>query len=257
MPPALRGGDHFAGLQQAFPDPLASAPQPTMDPFAAALTARYLGEADRAVLEVELVTDAGLLQALSEEDLRSVGIASLEERKKKKKMPQQAKAVHSVEFHATAQLATNWQDAGTWESFYLFFTFCAREQLLLSLREDEWYSIAPSPILDWASKIDPQSFWIFGSGKIDAEHQYGSTPLHRAAGANDLRLLRQVLATDPDLEVQDHRTGGTALHAAAAAGDAAAVDMLLRAGASVSAEDDINRKPMQVAQTDALRSRLL
>jgi hypothetical protein len=159
--------------------------------------------------------------------------------------------VRSLAFHTTTKLATKWQDGKSWIDLFLFFNFCTRELLLVSLREDEWYSA--NPTLDWAVQTDPLSFWIFGSLRIEAQHQFGSMPLHRAATAKDPRLLRQVLATGPELEVEDHRTGGTALHVAAAAGDVEACEMLRRAGASVEATDDIGRKPVDVASTDAVK----
>ena len=165
--------------------------------------------------------------------------------------PAAALPVRSLAFHAAAKLATQWQDAQIWVDLFLFFNFCSRELLLVSLREDEWYSF--NPTLDWAVQTEPLSYWIHGSGKIEAKYQFGSMPLHRAAGAKDPRLLRQVLATDPDLELEDQRTGGTALHAAAAAGDAVACETLRRAGASAKAKDDLGRRPVDVAQSDSAR----
>jgi hypothetical protein len=70
---------------------------------------------------------------------------------------------------------------------------------------------------------DPRMLWIHGTTEIPAKYQYGSTPLHRAAGARQPRLLQQVLALKPALDLRGTQNaplyGGTALHSAAGAGD--------------------------------------
>ena len=58
------------------------------DPFAQALHDLFLNEADRAILEAELITDAAMLSALSEDDLVSIGIPALEQRRARPEVPQ-------------------------------------------------------------------------------------------------------------------------------------------------------------------------
>ena len=83
--------------------------------------------------------------------------------------------------------------------------------------------------------------------------RYGSTPLHRAAGARQPKLLAQVLASmDPSaLDVCGTSNpplfGGTALHSAAGAGDAGAYEVLLKAGASFGMQDDQGRLAVDLA----------
>lgn len=70
-------GEHGAVPPAASSQPPATA----TDPFPRALRDLHLNDADRSILEAELVTDAELLSALSEADLVSIGIPSIEKRK--------------------------------------------------------------------------------------------------------------------------------------------------------------------------------
>jgi hypothetical protein len=56
-----------------------------LDPFSKALRILHLNAADQMILESELVTDETMLMALSEDDLVSIGIASLEQRRARSK----------------------------------------------------------------------------------------------------------------------------------------------------------------------------
>ena len=70
---------------------------------------------------------------------------------------------------------------------------------------------------------DPRMLWIHGTTEVPPKYQYGSTPLHRAAGARQPRLLQEILSRKPALDVRGTPKaplfGGTPLHSAAAAGD--------------------------------------
>ena len=63
----------------------AAAEDIALDPFAKALRDLHLNEADRVMLEAELVTDETMLTELSEDDLVSIGIAPLEQRRARSK----------------------------------------------------------------------------------------------------------------------------------------------------------------------------
>lgn len=56
-----------------------------LDAFSKALRVLHLNAADRVILEAELVTDETTLMALSEDDLVSIGIAPLEQRRARSK----------------------------------------------------------------------------------------------------------------------------------------------------------------------------
>jgi hypothetical protein len=60
---------------------MAKSAVPPADPdFIAALTERFLGESDRVRLSRELVSDGAMLRSLSEDDLTSIGIKSMQAR---------------------------------------------------------------------------------------------------------------------------------------------------------------------------------
>ena len=60
---------------------MAKSAVPPADPdFIAALTERFLGESDRVRLSRELVNDGAMLRSLSEDDLTSIGIKSMQAR---------------------------------------------------------------------------------------------------------------------------------------------------------------------------------
>ena len=72
------GGQHTAsvGRKQA-----TTVREDSADPFSRALRDLYLNEEDRSVLEAELITDEVMLKALTEDDLISIGILPLLQRR--------------------------------------------------------------------------------------------------------------------------------------------------------------------------------
>ena len=109
--------------------------------------------------------------------------------------------MEQIEYHLVEDFATDWTDGQDWEGFFLFFNHCARELLLLAAGP---MGKNPPVQLEWAVHAEPRMHWIYGTTHIPPDYQYGSTPLHRAAGARQPKLLAQVLASiDPsDLDVR-------------------------------------------------------
>lgn len=76
--------DMAAGGQQAARaarKQAAKVPNDPTDSFSKALHDLHLNEVDRVLLEAELVTDVATLMALSEDDLASIGIPALHQRR--------------------------------------------------------------------------------------------------------------------------------------------------------------------------------
>ena len=160
--------------------------------------------------------------------------------------------VQKIEYHLVEDFATDWTDGQDWEAFFLFFTHCTRELIMLAI-EPDGSSKHVWKHLEWAKSADKKMHWIHGTTDVPAKYQWGATPLHRAAGAKQPALLEQVLAVNPDLGARDVRSGGTALHSAASAGDAKAYEMLLEAGADATAKNDQGMAPKDLACKDSCK----
>ena len=160
--------------------------------------------------------------------------------------------VQKIEYHLVEDFATDWTDGQDWEAFFLFFTHCTRELIMLAI-EPDGSSKHVWKHLEWAKSADKKMHWIHGTTDVPANYQWGATPLHRAAGAKQPALLEQVLAVNPDLGARDVRSGGTALHSAASAGDAKAYEMLLEAGADATAKNDQGMAPKDLACKDSCK----
>jgi len=73
-----------------------------------------------------------------------------------------------------------------------------------------------------------------GKGDVNArDSEFGSSPLHWAAGGGHVEIMEMLLAKGANIEAKD-KDGMTPLHAAAAKGQAAAVKLLLDKGADVN-----------------------
>ena len=72
-----------------------------------------------------------------------------------------------------------------------------------------------------------------GGADVQSVDIYGSTPLHRAAEAGHLHVIRQLCAYDVDINARD-RCGWTPLHKASFDGHAGAVDELVAIGVDIS-----------------------
>ena len=75
----MAAGGHQAA--HAAREQVAAAQNDPTDPFSKALRDLHLNEADRVLLDAELVTDVATLMALSEDDLASIGIPALQQRR--------------------------------------------------------------------------------------------------------------------------------------------------------------------------------
>ena len=163
-----------------------------------------------------------------------------------------------IEYHMLEDrlsVGTDWRDGQNWEGFYLFFNSCARELLITSLSDTDWF--LPIPTLDWAKGIRTRHMhWIHGTTKIAPEHQYGATPLHRAAMSREPHLLRQTLANVPELDQPDLTSGGTALHSAGKADDPVAYEALLQAGFDPTVQNRDGKRPAELARSLMVRAKL-
>ena len=163
-----------------------------------------------------------------------------------------------IEYHMLEDrlsVGTDWRDGQNWEGFYLFFNNCARELLITSLSDTDWF--LPIPTLDWAKGIRTRHMhWIHGTTKIAPEHQYGATPLHRAAMAREPHLLWQTLANVPELDQKDLTSGGTALHSAGKADDPVAYEALLQAGFDPTIQNRDGKRPAELARSLMVRAKL-
>jgi ankyrin repeat protein len=78
---------------------------------------------------------------------------------------------------------------------------------------------------------------------INAEGRYGSSPLHLAARAGDLKSVRLLILKGAQIDIYDH-SRRTPLHWAAFHGRDTIVELLLRHHASTTARDEHGRPPL-------------
>jgi ankyrin repeat protein len=81
---------------------------------------------------------------------------------------------------------------------------------------------------------------------VDAVDQHGKTALHWAANAGDRQRVEQLVAAGADLDARTRGTMQTSLHLAAAAGHADLVPLLVTS-ATLDAQDNDNKTPLQLA----------
>lgn len=75
----------------------------------------------------------------------------------------------------------------------------------------------------------------------------GETPLHMAARADHVRIVRLLIGAGADVNAREATLGGTPLHKAAAQGALESVDALLVAGADFNLQDNKGDTPLHKA----------
>jgi ankyrin repeat protein len=85
---------------------------------------------------------------------------------------------------------------------------------------------------------------------VNMQDDEGRTPLHYAAAHNNTRIAQLLVDSKADLEKVDSKNN-TALHYACGYGRLDVVDILLRGGASVSAENENGKKPLDLAKLNS------
>ncbi|XP_064077498.1 transient receptor potential channel pyrexia-like isoform X2 [Macrobrachium nipponense] len=100
--------------------------------------------------------------------------------------------------------------------------------------------------LGWAAGVN---YLVSAGASVYAKNQFGQTPLHYAAKASKSTACIKLLLETGRPGVLDHRDmrGHTPLHDASASGCVPAINLLLKAGALVSARDGNGETPLHKA----------